>query len=62
MSIDIQCVQQIILVEIGAHGGERADKAVQEQRNIVLEDVDLPEDLIQKLLDAIAREDFIYSG
>ena len=55
-------VQQVVFVERRAQRGQRADEALQEERDVVLEDVHLAERLVQELLDAFAREHLVHAG
>ena len=55
-------VQQVVLVERRSQRRERADKALQEERDIVLENIHLAESLVEELLDALAREHLVHTG
>ena len=57
--VDGKRVEKIILVVVGPHRRERTDKALQEERHIVLEDIHFLEHLAQELLYAVAGENFV---
>ena len=61
LSGHVQCVEQVIFVVIRGDVGKRADKTLQEQRNVILENIHLPKNLSQELLDTVTREHLIHS-
>ena len=62
LAIHLHRVQQIILIVIRPDLGERADKTLQEKRDVVLEKIDLAESLLQELLHAVAGEHLVHAG
>ena len=53
LSVDLQRIEQIILIEIRPHAGQRAYKTLQEERNIILKNIYFTKNFSQELLHAI---------
>ena len=62
VTLHIQRVKQVIFIKSRPDGRKRTHETLQEQRHVILVNVNLTKDFIQKLLYPVTRKDLVYSG